>query len=175
VVREDVVDRARVNVEVRAEELHAHGGALDVTARTALSPRRVPRRLPRLRCLPEDEVLDVLLLVLVVGDPVAAPRLREVDPGEPAVARERRDPEVDGALRLVRELLLEELRGDLCISECNPWRAGDRRADRGRSMSRKNSSEYFSVNARSGRLAAAAPRIVLSSTSVRFMTCVTRP
>ena len=34
---------------------------------------------PGLRRLPEDEVLDVLLLVLVVGDAVAAARLRQVD------------------------------------------------------------------------------------------------
>jgi len=102
VVRKDVVDRPRVDVESLPQVLHAHRRALDVPPRTPLSPRRRPRRLARLRRLPQREVLDVLLLVLVVGDAIPAPGLLEIDPGELSVVRERGDAEVHRALRLVR-------------------------------------------------------------------------
>src|SRR4030095_9493222 len=78
-----------------------------------LAPRGVPRRLARFLGLPENEVLEVLFLVLVVRDAVAAARLRQVDARELAVTRERGDPEVHGSLGLVRVLLLQELRRDL--------------------------------------------------------------
>src|SRR6185503_501995 len=98
----DVVDRPRVEVEMFPEVFHAHRGALDVPAGPALAPRRRPGWLPRLRRLPQSEVLDVLLLVLVVGHAVPAARLLEVDPGELSVVGERGDPEVNRPLRLVR-------------------------------------------------------------------------
>ena len=43
-----------------------------------------------------------------------------------------------------------------------------------RSTSRKKASAYRAVNSPSESFALAAPAIVLSSTSVRFMICVTR-
>src|SRR5213076_3453254 len=82
VVRKDVVHRAGMDVEVLAQIFHAHRGALDVPAGPPLSPRRGPRRLARLGRLPQREVPDVFLLVLVVGDALAAPSSVEVDPGE---------------------------------------------------------------------------------------------
>ena len=112
VVREEVVDAARVQVERLAEVLHGHRGALDVPAGAAAPPRGVPadrsvRRLPR---LPEREVADVLLVVFVRRAPQARALVVEVDVGELAVAGELADLEVDRAvLALVRDALLHEL------------------------------------------------------------------
>ena len=72
VVREDDVHAAAVDVEGLAQVLHAHRRALDVPARPARAPGRVPRRLARLGALPEDEVAHVLLAVLVAGHALAA-------------------------------------------------------------------------------------------------------
>ena len=129
VVREDVVHAPRVNVEVISEVLRAHGRALDVPARAAGPPGRIPGRLPRLRGLPENEVLDVLFLVLVVGHALAAASLRKVDPGETAVGRESRDPEVHRPLGFVGVAAFDELRdhrdhlGDVLGRARVPFRA----------------------------------------------------
>ena len=64
VVREDEVDAAAVDVELDAQQRLGHRRALDVPARPAAAPRRVPggvlALLPR---LPEREVQRVLLEV----------------------------------------------------------------------------------------------------------------
>ena len=60
--------------------------------------RRLPRRLAGLRALPEREVADVVLGVLVGLDALADPHLLRVEVGEPAVRRPRRDPEEDRAV-----------------------------------------------------------------------------
>ena len=70
VVREHEVVAAAVEVEALAEELERHRRALDVPARPALAPRRVPRRLARLGRLPQREV-DRAALRLVDLDPRA--------------------------------------------------------------------------------------------------------
>ena len=91
--------------------------------------RRRPRRLARLRRLPEHEVLDVLLLVLVVGDALAAARLRQVDLRELPVVRERRDPELDRAVGLVRvPALARASRSSRSSRGCARSRAGTRSA-----------------------------------------------
>ena len=56
VVREHEVVAAAVDVEALAEDLERHRRALDVPARPARAPRRVPGRLARLRRLPQREV-----------------------------------------------------------------------------------------------------------------------
>ena len=61
VVREGQVQAARVNVDRGAEVLVDHGRALDVPARTALAPGRLPGRLARLGRLPDGKVHRVLL------------------------------------------------------------------------------------------------------------------
>ena len=81
-----------------AEVLHPHRRALDVPARPAGPDRGVPRRLAGLRALPEREVADVVLAVLVGLDPLADAQLLRVEPGEPAVRRPRGDPEEDRAV-----------------------------------------------------------------------------
>ena len=58
----------------------------------------VPRRLAGLRALPEREVADVVLAVLVGLDPLADPQLLGVEAGQPAVGRPGRDPEEDRAV-----------------------------------------------------------------------------
>ena len=59
---------------------------------------RVPRRLAGLGSLPEREVADVVLRVLVGLDPLADAQLLRVEPGEPSVRRPRGDPEEDRAV-----------------------------------------------------------------------------
>src|SRR5687768_3644998 len=98
VVREDQVDAARVDVERGTEVGHAHGRALDVPAGSPGADRGVPRRLTRLRSLPEREVADVSLAVLVRLDALADAELLGIEPGEPAVRRPRVDAEGDRAV-----------------------------------------------------------------------------
>src|SRR5689334_6893935 len=97
VVREDVIHGPRVDVEMLAEVFHAHRRTLDVPARSPLPPSRRPGRLARLRRLPEREVADVLLFVLVFGDTLPSLRLRQIDLRELPVIRKRRDLEPDRA------------------------------------------------------------------------------
>src|SRR6185369_15134806 len=75
VMGEDQVDAARVDVERRPEMLHRHRRALDVPARATRADRGVPGWLARLRALPEGEVADVVLGVLVGLDAFADPHL----------------------------------------------------------------------------------------------------
>ena len=62
---------AGVDVERGPEVGHAHRGALDVPARPPLPDRGRPRRLAGLGTLPQREVADVVLAVLVGLDPLA--------------------------------------------------------------------------------------------------------
>jgi hypothetical protein len=73
VMREDQVDAAGVDVERRPEVGHAHRRAFDVPARPARSDRRCPSSARRAWALPEGEVADVVLAVLVGLDPLADP------------------------------------------------------------------------------------------------------
>ena len=71
--------------------------------------RRVPAGLAGLGRLPEREVADVVLLVLVGLDALADPLLRWVEPGQPAVGGPRGDAEEDRAVvGAVGVALLEE-------------------------------------------------------------------
>src|SRR5262245_44733167 len=104
-MRELEVETAAVDLEARAEVLLGHGRALDVPAGPATAPRRVPPGvLARLVRLPQREVARILLervrlLLLHLIEPL---------PRQPAVLGEARDPVVDVALNLVREVLLEQ-------------------------------------------------------------------
>ena len=103
VVRKDVVDAAAVDVEALAEQRHAHRRALDVPARVAAPDARVPADLVGSDRLPEREVADVLLGVVVGVDPAAgagheALRARAA---ELPVRGERGDVEVVAAVGLV--------------------------------------------------------------------------
>ena len=68
VVGEDEVHAAAVDVDALAQELHAHGRALDVPAGAARSPGALPGGLAGLGGLPEHEVGDGIPLVLVGVD-----------------------------------------------------------------------------------------------------------
>ena len=61
VVREAEVVTAPVDVELFAEVVHGHRRALDVPARPARAPRRVPRGFARFGGLPQGEVLVISL------------------------------------------------------------------------------------------------------------------
>mmetsp|Transcript_4439 Transcript_4439/g.13933 ORF Transcript_4439/g.13933 Transcript_4439/m.13933 type:complete len:271 (-) Transcript_4439:402-1214(-) len=62
VMRELQVDSPRVHVHVVPKQFRRHDRALDVPPRPALTPRRRPRRFPRLGRLPQRKVPGALLL-----------------------------------------------------------------------------------------------------------------
>src|SRR6185369_13779482 len=99
-----------MDLELVTEKLLGHRRALDVPARPARSPRRVPRRiLVRLLRLPEREVALVPLQVArLLGNHVLEPGAREL-----AVPGERRDTEVDVAARRICMAGLDELFDEL--------------------------------------------------------------
>src|SRR6478609_2986475 len=74
VVGEDQVDATGMDVERRAEVGHAHRRAFDVPARPARPDRGLPGWLAWFGCLPEREVADVVLAVLVGLDPLPYPQ-----------------------------------------------------------------------------------------------------
>src|SRR6185437_2699249 len=90
--------------------LLGHGGALDVPPGTARTPRRIPRSvLGRLLRLPEREVALIPLQVArLLRDHVFEPGT-----GQPSVARELRDAEVDVPVRDVRCAALDQRTDEL--------------------------------------------------------------
>ena len=111
VVREDQVEPAAVDVEVAAEVLHAHGRALDVPAGPARPPGAVPRRLARLRALPQGEVAGMPLDRRGL-DPRAGQQLFGVAVAELAVVGGLGHVEIDVAGRLVGKALVDQRLGD---------------------------------------------------------------
>ena len=110
VVREDEVEPAAVDLEGRAEELLGHRRALDVPARPAPPPRRVPRRvLALLVRLPEREVPRILLQLarllllgrVARGSASSRPRARR--------SPVRGDAEVDVAAGGIGEAAVDQL------------------------------------------------------------------
>src|SRR5690606_19873646 len=91
---------------------HAHGGALEVPPRAPLAPRGGPggadAAVLGLGGLPEGEVADVLLLVAVGGDALAAADGGKVHARQLAVVREAGDVEVDVAVGDVGVPALDE-------------------------------------------------------------------
>src|SRR5450759_1415011 len=83
VMREHQVDAAGMDVERLAQVALAHRRALDVPARPAAAKRCLPGRAEllvlRLRFLPECEVADRLLVVLVLSNAggSSSPRIRQ--------------------------------------------------------------------------------------------------
>ncbi len=80
------------------EQRDRHRRALDVPARAAHAPRRIPGRLAGLGALPEHEIERVALR-LVDLDARAGAQVLELLAGELAVRREARDRVVDVAVR----------------------------------------------------------------------------
>ena len=97
VVREDEVDAAAVDVELDAQQRLGHRRALDVPARPARAPRRVPGGvLALLGRLPEREIERILLEIGAL-DALALVHLVEVASRQLAVRLERAHAEVDVA------------------------------------------------------------------------------
>src|ERR1035437_9516832 len=67
-------------------------------ARTTRPEGRVPARLVRLRALPEGEIADVVLAVLIGLDTLADSHSFRVEPGQSSICRPGRDPEEDRAI-----------------------------------------------------------------------------
>ena len=129
---------------------------------------------PGLGALPQREVADVVLGVLVGLDPLADPQLLGIEPRQPAVGRPRRDPEEDravvgpvGVAALEqrpdeRDHLVDVLGGaGQDVGPGHPQRVGV-----GQEAARGSGSRAR----RCPMPAAAAPRMILSSISVMFMT-----
>ena len=180
VVREDEVDAAGVDVERLAEVAHAHRGALDVPARAPGPDRGLPRRLVRLGALPEREVADVVLAVLVGLDPLARPGAARGRGGRGARRRAtrrsgrrpsrrrsgRRGPSPRGASRsapTMSSMWCGRPRQD--VGRRQPERRGVGEEPRRSSGPRAP---------RSRPRPPLAPRMILSSMSVMFITHVTR-
>src|SRR4051812_46890413 len=111
-MRKDEVDPAAVDLEHGPEERLRHRGALDVPARPAAAPRRLPPRvLSVLVRLPEREVAGVLLELagLLFLGRVAHRLLVAVTTRELPVVRVARDAEVDVAACRVRVPALDQL------------------------------------------------------------------
>ena len=177
VVREDEVDAAGVDVERRPEVGHAHRRAFDVPAGPARADGRLPDRLAGLGTLPQGEVADVVLAVLVGLDPLPHPQALGVETGQPPVGRPRRDPEEDRAVvGPVGVAALEQRRdeGDDLVDVAGrprqDVRASSSGAPRHRPGTRRDSARRASSMVSP---VAAAPRMILSSISVMFMTQVT--
>ena len=174
VVREDQVDAAGVDVERWPEVGHAHRGALDVPAGPPLADGRRPRRLTGLRPLPQREVADVVLGVLVGLDAFADAKLLGVQPRQPAVCRPRGDAEEDRAVvGPVGVPALEQRpdEGDHLVDVLGGARQDVRpghpqRVGIGQEAARGSGSASSPMP----MPAAAAPRMILSSMSVMFMT-----
>src|SRR5438034_5465168 len=108
VVREDVVYTARMQIETLAEVLRAHRRTLDVPSRKASAPRRLPgERATGLGLLPEREVGGIALVRIEIGPHALPERLADIA-GEPSVAVEALDREIDRTLDLVREAARDE-------------------------------------------------------------------
>ena len=133
---------------------------------------------PGLRALPEREVADVVLAVLVGLDPLPHPQLVRVEAGQPPVGRPRGDPEEDRAVvGPVGVAALEQRpdeRDDLVDVARSPAAGRPGVVIRRRAASaRKRSQVPLGERPRWSRRSAAAPRMILSSMSVMFITQVT--
>src|SRR6266542_2403197 len=104
VVREDEVGAAAVDVEGLAEVPGGHRRALQVPARAARPPRRLPLRLAGLGALPQGEVQRVALAATLL----ARAHLVDLLPGQRAVLRVRPHVEPDVAAGGVRVALVDE-------------------------------------------------------------------
>ena len=92
-VREDEVQSAAVDIELRSQILLRHRRAFDVPSGSTIPPRGGPGGLTRLRALPHREVARIALrtgLRVVRGQHVV-----ELLPAQRAVVRESADVEVD--------------------------------------------------------------------------------
>ena len=108
VMREDEIAAAAVEVERLSQILHRHRRTLDVPARTPLAPRTVPRRLSRLRRLPQREI-HRMMLALVDTDACARLHVVQRASAELAVAREALHAVVDVAVERIGIALLDQL------------------------------------------------------------------
>jgi hypothetical protein len=104
VMRKNVVHPAAVNIELLTEKLRRHRAALDVPSRPPWSPRTLPfyRPIFFIPRLPEREIADVLLLILIIFHPAGRTQLRQIDMSKPPVIGKFVDPKID---RLVVRLV----------------------------------------------------------------------
>ena len=173
VMRKHQVFAAGMQIKAFAQVLHRHGGALDVPARTAAPNRCVPGCLAWLGSFPEREVAGAVLLVFVHIHARAVFHAAEVFLRELAVLGEFGDAEVPRAVfGAVGDAFSSSFAMNSAISGmCSVARTNFS----GRSMFReymssRNASSYLRVYSWTVFLSRAALRMILSSTSVMFIT-----
>src|SRR4030042_763434 len=108
----NVIHAAAVDIERFAQVLGTHGRALDVPPRPAGSDFSLPEGLSFFFRLPQGEIMDTLLLVLIDIHPLSRLELFEADLGEPAVSGELGDAEIARSVLFVSETLLDETSDD---------------------------------------------------------------
>ena len=176
-MRKDQVDAARVDIQRLAQILNGHHGAFDVPAGPAAADLLVPENFALLGRFPQREIARVRLFVLVHVDARAGADAAEIVVRQLAIFRKRGDAEVDGAVARVsvaaRREALDGLRHFVNV-------LGGRRDVLGRLQPQqaRNRRERLVCSARYNRraiwLRATALRMILSSTSVMFMTWSSR-
>ena len=179
VVREDQVDAAGVDVERRSEVAPCSSPSTRCASPAGPAPIAVSHDgSPGFGALPEREVADVVLAVLVGLDPLPDPQLLRIEPRQAAVRRPRGDPEEDRAVvGAVGVAPLEERRDqrDDLVDVVGRPRQDVRRASSGAPRRRPGTrASQRSASSSIDSPVAAAPRMILSSMSVMFMTQVTR-
>ena len=108
VVRELQIHAARVDIEVRAQNLGRHHRALDVPARTPLAPGGRPRGLAGLGAFPEHEIKRIAL-ALFHFDPRARAQISEALARElPVVRKARHGVHHIAIARHIRVTLLDQ-------------------------------------------------------------------
>ena len=110
-MREHQIGAAAVNVKPFAQQAQAHSHALNVPAGAPGHPRRIPRRLARLGCLPQREILRAALaLVHLHPHPRAFQQDFRVLPHELAVAGELGDLKIHpGIVNHIAHIALHKL------------------------------------------------------------------
>src|SRR6185436_5728090 len=87
VMRKHQILTAQVKIESRSQQLHAHGAALDVPSRPALTPWAWPEDLSVLgdTRLPQGKISHGFLVVFVVADSFANAHRLEIEINELAI------------------------------------------------------------------------------------------
>ena len=84
VMREEVIDAARMKIESLAEIFHRHCRTLNMPTRTTAPPGRIPadRTVGIFPCFPERKIAYILLIVLIGRATLTCALIIKVDMGE---------------------------------------------------------------------------------------------
>ena len=102
-MREDQILSACMDVDLLAKILLRHDGALDMPARTAITPRRLPGRLSLFFRLPQHEIQRILLLILTGHEKgtVACAQVIQILMRKLSIILELSGTEIDSTIHIV--------------------------------------------------------------------------